>query len=91
MFGDSSQDIFSAVAFLRARETTPMGKVKIELAFVWGKARVAPVKVMTIAKLELQAALFAAMLKYEIIQALTITVNQVFIWTDSTTVLVDKL
>ena len=28
MFGDSFQDIFKAVAFLRAREKTPTGKVK---------------------------------------------------------------
>ena len=87
MFGDSSQDIFSAVAFLRARVTTPTGKIKTELAFVLGKARVAPMKVITVPKLELQAALLAARLQNEIIQALTVTVNHVFMWTDSTTVL----
>ena len=85
MFGDSSQDIFSAVAFLRARVTTPTGKVKTEL--VLGKARVAPMKVMTVPKLELQAALLAARLKREIMQAITVSVNQVFMWTDSTTVI----
>ena len=47
VFGESSQDIFSAVAFLRARVTTPTGKVKTKLAFVLGKARVAPMKEMT--------------------------------------------
>ena len=87
MFGDSSQDIFSAVAFLRARLTTPTGNIKIELAFVLGKARVAPMKVMTVPKLELQAALLAARLKKEITQALTVSVNQVFMWTGGTTVL----
>ena len=44
-------------------------------------------KVMTVPKLELQAALLAARLKREIMQALTVSVNQVFMWTDSTTVL----
>ena len=87
MFGDSSQDIFSAVAFLRARVKTPTGEEKTELAFVLGKARVAPMKVMTVPKLELQAALLAARLKKEITQALTVTVNQVFMWTDCATVL----
>ena len=87
MFGDSSQDIFSAVASLRARVTTPTGEEKTELAFVLGKARVAPMKVTTVPKLELQAALLAARLKREITQSLTVTVNQVFIWTDSATVL----
>ena len=87
MFGDSSQDIFIAIAFLRAPITNTTGKVNTELTFVLWKARVTPMKVMTVPKLELQAALLAARLKNEIIQALTVTVNQVFIWTDSTTVL----
>ena len=55
--------------------------------FVLGKARAAPMKVMTVLKLELQAALLAARLKREITQALTLTVNQVFLWSDSTIVL----
>ena len=41
-------------------------------------------KVMTVPKLELQAALFAARLKKEIYQALTVSVDKVFMWTDST-------
>ena len=63
MFGDSSQDIFSSVAFLRARVKTPTDEEKTELAFVLGKARVAPMKVMPVPKFELQAALLAARLK----------------------------
>ena len=87
MLGDSSQDIFSTVAFLRARVKTPTGVEKTELAFVLGKARVAPMKIMTIPKLKLQAALLYTRLKREITQALTVTVNQVFMWTVRTTVL----
>ena len=87
MFVDSSQDIFSAVALLRARAKTATGKEKTELAFVLGKARAAPMKVMTVPKLELQAALLAARLKREITQALTVNLNQLFMWTDSPTVL----
>ena len=79
MFGDSSQEVFSAVAFLRAQVNTSSGP-KTELAFVLGKARIAPMKVMTVPKLELQAALLAA-------RALTVHANQVFMWTDSTIVL----
>ena len=87
MFGDSSQDVFSAVGFLRAQVTCPSGEIITELAFVLGKARVAPMKVMTVPKLELQAALLAARLKREIRRALTVTVDKVFMWTDSTIVL----
>ena len=86
MFGDSSQEVFSAVAFLRAQVNTSSGP-KTELAFVLGKARVAPMKVMTIPKLELQAALLAARLEQDICRALTVHVNKVYMWTDSTTVL----
>ena len=52
MFGDSSQDIFSAVGFLRAKVATQHGSCT-ELAFVFGIARVAPMKALTIPKLEL--------------------------------------
>ena len=51
MFGDSSQDVFSAVGFLRAEVTCTSGEIITELAFVLGKARVAPMKVMTVPKL----------------------------------------
>ena len=77
MFGDSSQDIFSV------QSQAPTVEEKTELGFVLGKARVAPMKVMTVPKLELQAALFAARLKREITQALTVTVNQALQWINS--------
>ena len=66
MFNDSSQDVFSGVDFLRAQVICTSGEITTELAFVLGKARVAPMKVMTVPKLELQAALLAARLKREI-------------------------
>ena len=46
-----------------------------------------PMKLMTVPKLQLEAVLLAARLKMEITQALPVTVNQVFMWTGSTTVL----
>ena len=44
-------------------------------------------KMLSIPKLELQAALLATRLKEEILKALTFKVSNVFMWTDSTTVL----
>ena len=79
--------MFCVVALLQAGVKTPTGAKKTEIAFVLEKARVAPMKVMTLPKLEIQAALLAARLKREIRQALTVIVNQVLMWTDSTTVL----
>ena len=75
MFGDSSQDVFSAVGVHRAQLTCTSGNITTELAFVLGKARVAPMKVMTVPKLEIKAALLAARLKREICRALTVTVD----------------
>ena len=43
-------------------------------------------KVMTIPKLELQAALLAARFQQDICQALAVPANKDFMWTDSTTV-----
>ena len=86
MFGDSSKEVLFAVSFLRARVNTCSGP-KTELAFVLGKARVAPMKVMTIPKLELQAALLASRLKQDVCRAFTVHVIKVLMWTDSTNVL----
>ena len=87
MFGYSSQDVFSAVGFLRAQITCTSGENITELAFVLVKARVAPMKVMKAPQLELQAVLLAARLKREICRALTVTVDKAFMGTDSTIVL----
>ena len=84
MFGDSSQDVLCAVAFLRARLASSH---QTELAFVFGKARVAPMKALSIPKLELQAALLATRLKEEILKGPTFKVTDIFMWTDITTVL----
>ena len=84
MFGDSSEEVFCAVAFLRARVKTSL---ETQVAFVFRKARVAPMKALSIPKLELQVALLATRLKEDILKAPTITVSNTFMWTDSTTVL----
>ena len=84
MFGDSSQAVFCAVGFLRARLSSSH---KTQISFNFGKARVAPMKALSIPKLELQAALLATRLKDYIVTALTVSINHVYMWTDSTTVL----
>ena len=73
----SAEDVFSTVGVLRAQVTCTSGEIITELAFVLGKARVAPMKIMTVTKLQLQAALLAAGLKMEICRALTVTVDKV--------------
>ncbi|GBP72558.1 hypothetical protein EVAR_89654_1 [Eumeta japonica] len=58
VFGDASEHAYAAVAYWRA--VRPDGTV--HLALVAGKSRVAPNKVMSIPRLELQAALLACRL-----------------------------
>ena len=77
MFGDSSEEIFSAVTFLRARITTSSGN-QTELAFVLANALRALMKVVTGQKLELQSALLAVQLKQEIWRALPVNFNEAF-------------
>ena len=86
VFGDSSQDAFSAVAFLRGKLVNDHDVVT-QLAFVFGKARVAPMKALTVPKLELQAALLAARLRAEILRALSLKIDRTSMWSDGSTVL----
>ena len=79
--------MFSAVAFLRALVNSSDNEKRTELASVIGKARVAPMKLLTVPKLELQAALLASCLREEICEAFTIQIQRTFMWTDSITVL----
>ena len=69
MLGDSSLEVFCAVGFLRGRLSESQ---ETEVSFVFGKACVAPIKAMSIPKLELQAALVATRLKEDIHKALNI-------------------
>ena len=72
MFGDSSQDVFCAVGFLLARLSSSH---KTQISFIFGKARVALLKALSIPKLELQAALLATRLKDDILAALIVSIN----------------
>ena len=82
LFGDRSEEVFCAVAFLQGRvKTSLVTQVAIRLADE--KARVAPMEALSISKLELQAALLATRLKEDILKALTIPVSNAFMWTES--------
>ena len=60
---------------------------KTQLAFVFGKGRVAPMEVLSIPKLELQAALLAPRLKPVVCDAIDFNFSRIFLWTDCTTVI----
>ena len=70
------------VAYLRAEDDDG-----VELSFVIGKCRIAPMKQQTIPKLELQAALYSVRLRQLISADHDIQFQTVTHWTDSITVL----
>ena len=82
VFADASEKGLCVVAYLRIEIDD-----KVNVSFVMGKTRVAPIKTTRIPKLELQAALHASRIKVSIIEGHDFTINQVFMWTDSSTVI----
>ena len=83
VFSDASGKAFSAVSDLR----TIHDDNHISIDFLIGKARVAPIKRLTIPNLELQAATIGSRLAVYIKEELDIRIAKTFMWTDSTTVL----
>ena len=83
VFSDASELALAAVAYLRIA----CNNNTLDLKFVMGKARVSPIKRMTIPYLELQAAKNWAKLAKFVNEQHDITINNLKLWTDSTTVL----
>ena len=82
VFADASEMGLCVVAYLRFESDDI-----INVSFVMGKTRVAPLKTTTIPKLELQAALHASRIKVSILEQHDITIDGVYMWNDSTTVI----
>ncbi|XP_049329393.1 uncharacterized protein LOC111189354 [Astyanax mexicanus] len=82
VFCDASEQAYGSVAYLR---TENHGKV--EVAFLTARSRVAPKKQQSIPRLELCAALTGAQMSKVLKTELTLTIQHVVLWTDSTTVL----
>ena len=75
IFSDASLEAIRMVAYLRKQENG-------EVAFVIGKRRVPPIRIMTVAKLEMQAAVFGVRLRELILEEHDIEVDQIIHWTD---------
>ena len=82
-FADASEVGYGTVSYLRLvnnkRETT--------VSFVMSKARVAPIKQVSIPRMELTAACVAVRVNQMLKRELTIQVKETYYWTDSMTVL----
>ena len=82
-FSDASQQGYGAVSYIRVADKS--GKAKC--SFVLGKSRLAPLKPVTIPRMELSAAVVSTKLERMLKTELTIPIDQSFFWTDSTCVL----
>ena len=82
IFCDASLEARCILAFFRAE--TDAGN---EVSFVLGKCRIAPIKHLSIPRLELQAALYSVRLRKLIVEEHDLLIDSVTNWTDSITVL----
>ena len=82
-FSDASQDAYGVVAYLRVRDAND----NVTCKFLIGKARLAPIKTVSIPRLELTAACLAVKLNKMIKHELQEPNWDTFFWTDSTAVL----
>ena len=82
VFGDASEIGFGAVAY--ARFVRPDGA---DVSFLDSKSRIAPMKFVTIPRMELCAAVLAVRLTNLLLRELDLKFDKVFYWSDSTTVL----
>lgn len=83
VFCDASERAYGSVAYLRTEN--PHGVVQV--AFVTARSRVAPKKQQSIPRLELCAALTGAQMARILKSELTLPIQRVVLWSDSTTVL----
>ena len=83
VFADASEDTMCAVAYLRSKPK----EYSADLAFVIGKCRAAPMRHLSIPRLELQAAVMAVRLKEQIVKEHEAKIQSCNFWSDSTTVL----
>ena len=83
IFCDASEAAFGAAGYMR--QTSSDGNISCSL--VMSRTRVAPLRNLTIVRLELQGAVLATRLAQSIKTALTKPVDETYFWTDSEVVL----
>ena len=83
VFSDASERGHGAVAYIRLCHKDYNSKC----LFVWGKAKVNPLKTISIPRLELIAATLASKMRKRLESILTKQIDAFYMWTDSMTVL----
>ena len=83
LLSDASRSGYSAVAFLRLTDSDK----QVYCAFVMGKARLAPIREISIPRLKLAAAVVSVKLSKIVREEIDLKSGKIFYWTDSTSVL----
>ena len=79
VFSDASEDAYATAAYLRQEHESGV----VSCSLVMSKNRLAPLKVITIPRLELQAAVLSSRLKTSLTKEFDIDINAIYFWTDS--------
>lgn len=82
-FGDASQSAYGAAIYLRVTDNSDNHQIHL----LCSKSRVAPLRVVSLPRLELCAALLLARLFNTVLKTINVKIDQQFLWTDSTIVL----
>ena len=80
IFNDASEKAYATIAYLRSEEENG----NIHTALITAKTKVAPLKVITLPRLELMAASIGSRLNSKIIKALKDNSIKTYFWSDST-------
>uniref|UniRef100_A0AAG5DS52 Integrase catalytic domain-containing protein n=1 Tax=Anopheles atroparvus TaxID=41427 RepID=A0AAG5DS52_ANOAO len=78
-FADASIAAFGACSYVRCEDATG----KVQIALISAKSKVAPVKRVSIARLELNACVLASHLHHRVKKTIDVHVDASFFWTDS--------
>ncbi|XP_062712088.1 uncharacterized protein LOC134289722 [Aedes albopictus] len=82
VFTDASEQAYGCAAYLRS-----VSEGKVRCILVMGKSKVAPLKALSIPRMELQAAVLGSRLLDSICSNHTLKITDRYLWTDSSTVL----
>lgn len=82
-FSDASEKIYRATIYIRSTNQTGQHTVNL----ISAKSKVAPIKTLTIPRLELCGALILSRLMQSVLNCLSVHIDKIYYWTDSSIVL----
>ena len=87
IFVDASESAYSAVAYVRKEVMTGPSEVEVYIGFLMGKCRVAPLRFVTIPRLELAGGVLGCQLRQFLVRELDTKFDRIRMWSDSMVVL----